>query len=1290
MKKAIVCVSSLASVLLSNAATTCESGIMNALPLEKGKVLSIDGDLSDWDLSGVESAWISDELVDVQNCSVYMMYDEANLYFASDMKLYNHEYTNPNRPEDRYWRGDLLQLRLSTDKSLPWPLPRHRDDRRYAGNDKVTCVNMWRNTLSGEDCLYVTPGAKFDCPNVLNPEGSKISIKTHEKRFVLEARIPWKCIGVKDGVNPFAANEMMTAFLDIKWMPGLDGSYACMIYGKDPGAFAFLNLWTWGRVKFLDKGNLVRKTVTPEEIARAAKEKKTASEMQDATPISFEIPKDAFVSVNVVDEKGGIIKEVAGGMKFPKGKVTVWWDGRDAFGYPCETNRVYKWKAYLNDGIDVEYFGTVGTSGVPPYETKDGKGGWGGDHGACSAAVSDDTGRYFIWYRNESSRVIVKTDFKGNVIWRTAPFVCGGYGAFTAGCIANDKLMLVFDDVKTQHLVQIDKSTGNYELFPGGKQSIELNFSKEAAVLPPGNALKGYAQTTAGIAFDGKNFFVSDFNSDRIAVVDSKTFETVGEIKCPKPRGVGVFEGRLFAASLDGCVYELGENDVARKIADGLSGPYGIAFGKNGNLFVSDRGDSHRIVEFAKDGGKWTRRREFGKKGGRGFLGKYDPGTFLHPGGITLGKDGVLIVPEAAAPKVFSLLDSKTGKTIKKYFGYTAYSPSNIPDCDNPFVQYYSLAGPDSFARARLPENGGTGTTEASWDFVNAGITEFSHGFTTMTMGETIKASNSKKYLVPDAHSGERGDEKRVRTIFLVDGDNMKPVGAVMLGKLLDGRARTMTLEIWMDGNGDGRMQESEKRTFEKLGSRTFAWATNNGSIYMDKDGNLYLTTQNNCVIEFPNDGFSSGGVPEWNIAKARLAIPEIVPGLEKLFCSHRMGLVGMRRDSEGNFYGLVAHSPDYATEALTRKMRTGMGHTSRFTAVKFVKYGPDGNVVWSAGRKATSSPKPGEIMHHWCIAGLVGEEYVVSASEWGTFFVYTKDGFFAGHLFDLPGVPGRGVPYVFGGEDFSGAIKYFEKRNEVWAFNAGHTYRVKGFEKGFIKGEMRFGGNVELKSVKPLDEGMAKIDDLSEGCRVKFNEGYGSVAVKTKGGFLECSFEVKDSTPLVNKASGIESVFKGGDAVGIELGPKVEKPPKALPRENAKMRYDCVRILCARVGGRDIVVGMKPYTKGEKKEQRYWTPAGGESKFEWVGEIPGASVSFSTVKDGYKAVVRIPKDFFEFSLDREFAVEAEILYSGEGARGMETVRRVYLYSPATSWTGMVNDTPTESRLYPEGWGTFK
>jgi hypothetical protein len=179
----------------------------------------------------------------------------------------------------------------------------------------------------------------------------------------------------------------------------------------------------------------------------------------------------------------------------------------------------------------------------------------------------------------------------------------------------------------------------------------------------------------------------------------------------------------------------------------------------------------------------------------------------------------------------------------------------------------------------------------------------------------------------------------------------------------------------------------------------------------------------------------------------------------------------------------------------------------------------------------------------------------------------------------------------------------------------------------------------------------------------------------------------VRDDTPLVNVAADLNSVFKGGDAVGFETGPA--KKPAALPERNPKGRHvGFTRILAARVGGKDRVVAMKPFTNGLKKPQEYATPAGGTAAFEFVGEVPGAKAELVPDADGkgYSARVAVPVAFLELDFAKPVFWEAEALFSGIGGRGVGTVRRVYLHSPESSQTSMTDDTPTEARLYPAGW----
>ena len=1263
------------------AGTSCKDGVAKAVwcGAADGNIRppAIDGDLSDWNCAEPVLCWNAEVRANEENATLFFMYDAANLYVAYEMTLPGGRMPmNANRPQDRYWHGDLVQLRLCTDKSLGWPLPK-RTNPKYMKNPRVTCINLWRDTSVGMDYCHITPGAKFDCPTLTNPDGSAVKTTSAPGRFALELRIPWIALGVPDGKCPFAPGERMPAVVDVKWHPGTDGHFTAAVYAKDPGAFAFMNIDTWGQIEFQPTAETRGERVMgngerslKERYAEVAARAKGLAEqdMSSWAPIVFDLPKRAKVSVNIFDEKGAVVRELIGGEWRDAGRIEVRWDGRDALGFPCEPGRDYRWGAYAHDGLDVVYSGTVGVSGDPPYETPDGTGGWGADHGPPVACAADDTGRYFVWHKSEQGCALVKTDFDGKVLWRTNPFVRGGWGEYTAACADRGALWLVHGaaDGKTKSaLVKIDAATGRHLLFPDGRAFVELPLDATATNLPPGSAVRSeYGFNCAGIVAKGSRVFASDRNGDRILAVDAESGEVTGEIPCESPRGLAFApDGVLWAVSGKRIVAIDGNRRQSIAI-ENLSNPYALAIGSDGTLYVSDLGDSQQVKVFSRDG---KMLRAYGKRGGRGFLGVIDYDAFLYPFGLALDKTGVLLVAEASAPKVVTVLDAATGAPRRRYFGYSAYSPSNVPDCDDPELQYYSIEGPNSFARQRFGE-----VPEASWDFAAAGLGEFGSILSTMNMPDVMRCTNGLKYLVPDATANNRHAE-RPMVVCRIDGDVITPVAGVFFNQPAKPGA-SAPLRLWMDANGDGLRQSEEFAAVANIADRVWRYGSTVGAMHMEPDGDLFLTTHDNAVIGIPCLGFNECGAPRWDAAAAYVAIPEIIAGKSALHHTWRSGLLGLRRDSEGNFYAAVDCNLDYASPELTKAMKLGMGHSSEYNGVFICKYAPDGSLLWRVGRKATGGLKPGEMLHHWVFAGMVGDDYAVAASEWGIFTVYTADGFFVDTLFDAPGVPGRGAPYTFSGEDFSGRIAAFPGRGEVWAYNAGHAFRVKGFEKCRVAGEWRTNGVVHLERVAPLYVPGAKPKPIEKA------------KIERVGGKVVFTAHVVDDTPLVNTAIDENAVFKGGDAVGFEIG-----PGRTFSRKERKGHKETfTRILAARIGGVDRVIAMQQGGTRLSRPQEYSTPAGGTAAFSFVGDAPGATVAFSQTADGYDVRIEVPETLFEIDFSKPVFWDAEVLFSGDGGRGVGTVKRVYIYNEEKSQTSMVDDTPTEARLHPEGYVEVK
>jgi hypothetical protein len=338
---------------------------------------------------------------------------------------------------------------------------------------------------------------------------------------------------------------------------------------------------------------------------------------------------------------------------------------------------------------------------------------------------------------------------------------------------------------------------------------------------------------------------------------------------------------------------------------------------------------------------------------------------------------------------------------------------------------------------------------------------------------------------------------------------------------------------------------------------------------------------------------------------------------------------------------------------------------------------------------------------HFWSMAGLVGDNYVAGASEWGPIYFYTHDGFYVDSIMEDPATLPPPGPYTFGSETFSGRVQAFPKLGKVYAYSQGGIYAVDGFNSDLkLTGERRLSGTVQLDKIyagveqaagaAPLEITPITGDITQEGSwssvprstLTRAGEKLADAQVAYDAQNLYARFHVADDTPLQNSADDINVVFKGGDVVGLDLGPAGDRNKPALGD---------VRILAAMVHGRPRLIGMKPLSQQAKEPQIYTTPAAGNKPFDFVGDIPGGRVMLTPDADGkgYTALMAVPRSFLEFSITpgTKLVGDVEVLLSGTGARGLQAVSRNWLFSGGHMETTMVDDIPTEAWLYPQFWG---
>ncbi len=1291
------------------------NGTMMALPLKNGVAPVIDGELSDWDLSAQEPVYISAQTAEKMNAEWAVMYDDDALYLSARVSMPGRAYHNPANIQDGFWWGDCLQVRMSTDPDLRYPLNKMRDEKI----DRIASLSFWKNSETKEDFVNVAFGTRLNLGKSFNPEGSRTVIKEHGTTgYVMESRIPWSALRVPGGVNPFKPGESGAFYVETLWIGG-DPARVAMCFTQNVGTFGFHNPQAWGSLVFAAKSPGKRVQPTMAEMVAEAKAGLVTGTVAVGTPIVVTVPDDNMkVSLNIFDAKGGVIREVNGGEPHPKGEMTAYWDGRDAFGKPVELG-TYRWGAYFHHGLKAEFQGGVGSSGNPYYNTLDGTGAWGGDHSNPIDVAADADSLYLLWPVSEAGKALVKTDLNGKALWRKTPFVGGGFGPFHAVAVEGRYVFLIRGDKMDSHLLRVDSATGALLTWAPGGPSEVLVSSGQPVVVPeestpelgtfgPGGkndqAPHGfaYAPDCAGLAARGGKVFVSSYSLGKIFIIDGETGERVGELDCPGVRGLAFdFDGNLLAVSYQPDKSQIvsfagGAGVAVPVVTAGLEMPYDVAAGADGTLLVSDLGESQQVKVFARDG---RLLKALGKAGGRPWQGRFDAGkkAFLMPAGLALDAHGDLIVAESSPPKIFTRVRIADGSIVSRWYGPGVYWNGTWPMPDDPRHVFYMLN--DAVGRARVAGVNKPGLPDAYWQLDRAGYPQV-HLETGIPQLETIKAANQRLYMVKDTI-------EHAVLVFEKD-ETLRPVATWTSRN--DKAAKRNFLDIWIDANGDGKIQPDEESVLEALadGKPLPQVAERTASMHMEPNGDLYFSTQDNAILKIPATGFAANGQIRWNPAGATLAVAAVLPGRDRMATNHREGILGVRLNTAGDIYTVFntrqqgkGGAYDFGTpEEATRKLE-GTGHTARFNVVKFAKFSPNGELLWMAGRKATAGAKPGEMYHFWNLAGLINDDYVAGTSEWGVITFYTQDGFFIDSIMNNPGDVALPGPYTFSGETGGGQVAYFPRTGQVWAYSSGMAYTVEGFKNGKVAGEARVSGSVNLDrvyaladvaveagpiAIVPLEGNPMSDSRVWDGVPVSvvFNgdKPLARVQVGYDQAFLYASLAVTDGTPLENGATADEqtTVFKHGDTAGLVLGPA---------RTGGNPGEGDIRLMAVKIQGQAKLIAMKAVTKGAKQSFEYTTPAGGRRVFEFVGEVPGAKVDLKESADGYVAIFAVPRTFLEFPMEPGAVLrgDVEIRSSGGGQRGLQTVGRNYLFTPQTSETSMVDDTPTEARMYPAYWG---
>lgn len=165
---------------------------------------------------------------------------------------------DPETAGDYAWSGGSVELRLSTDRTLSWPVQAVKPSQRKGGlhpqdtSGRIAHLTLWYFQPREQPCLEIRYGMNLD-RGVVNPPGWQGAFRKSPdgKSYTLECAIPWSLLGAGDD-PPRAGDELGLCWI-INWSDASGKRWKGQLLEiKNPaysarGQEAFIFGETWGK-----------------------------------------------------------------------------------------------------------------------------------------------------------------------------------------------------------------------------------------------------------------------------------------------------------------------------------------------------------------------------------------------------------------------------------------------------------------------------------------------------------------------------------------------------------------------------------------------------------------------------------------------------------------------------------------------------------------------------------------------------------------------------------------------------------------------------------------------------------------------------------------------------------------------------------------------------------------------------------------------------------------------------------------------------------------------------------
>lgn len=1036
---------------------------------------------------------------------------------------------------------------------------------------------------------------------------------------------------------------------------------------------------------------------------RFAEYKQLISDKKNEINLKLDQPLNGKMTLVIEDQTGKRIRNLISGVKTEKGTQHIQWDGTDDDGNLVKPGK-YSWRSIHHPGIVPEHQLTLanGNLGKPKA--------FGTNHGTFTDAVSNDKYAFIAAPLTEGGWSMIAVDEHGK--WQKGFKQLHGTPIHAIKVAVTDKYLFAIHDglawgekvdktkanwVSNNYLTltKFDIKSTQSKNFPGNKKFLKLGNYE----FGPGakNPLFKNSYSIAGATFLDGNLYVSTKHDQKVHRINGDSGDVKGSIPVKDPGPLASDGNLLFVVSDDNLIAFSPTSKKKQTILknSGLD-IRGLTISKDRKIYLTD-GISHTVKVYSLQGKLLD---TIGIPGGN-YQGSYQAERLINPRGLTIHKDNLWVTEARWNAKRVSAWGLKTKTVKKELFGNPHYGSSGGGFDTEDHTKWIALnsiwdvdfkkkqSKPKSIMGLQAGRLGGYYHEPFRYTFYREAGRTFLLTYGKIAMiCEIMKDGSVKDHAaVANMHMFAYACKWKLPKPLV---DALPKKYDHLLKKKFKGHESRFVATMWVDKNGDGKMQKEEFNFSDDYAGFSSYWGSNQTSLSMrlpiSKDKSIPR------VLVLKPNGFYPGGAPKYPTLNT--AIKESVAWQEsiKLKSSDRMPTTV---DRKGNLI--------YNTDPT------------------MVSVSPTGKILWKFpnqwvgvhGSHKAPLPEVGVMQGNLFFLGCAPldketDVFVLNGNH-GRFSIMTSDGLYLDEMFRDCRI-GRERNYMMiGGEPFGGVFGKSNKDGKYYLQTSGDGYRIytlKGLGKvirqngefevdkdQIMAAERNFSRTVNTESQtreaniyksKKKIKIDGKTNDWDSSYSAEWDKS-GLYKVKVKVTYddhnLYLNYRVSDDTPWVNNGNDWTTLFKTGDSIDIQLGLN----PNAKDNRRSPVEKD-LRLLIGQFNKEPIAVLYKHRLKKKENTVTFTSPWRSET-VDSVEKLNDAKIKVKVSGNSYEVEASIPIQSLGVSKLSGLKIKGDfgVIYGDD--KGTINFLRNYWSNKAT---GLVNDVPGEIMLSPVNWGTIK